>query len=67
MGKGVRKRCNYEILIDTVRCPLQEDYVECRYFILVFMREITLTFDGLSLLQTKDFYTDVEMSLVRHE
>ena len=67
IGKGVRKQRNYETLIDIVRCPLQEGYVECGYFVLAFIREITLTLDGLSLLQTKDFYTDVEMSLVRQE
>ncbi|GMN67716.1 hypothetical protein TIFTF001_036777 [Ficus carica] len=63
--KGVRKQRNYETLIDIDRCPLQEGYVECGYFVLAFMREITLTFDGLSLLQTKDIYIDIDMSIVR--
>ncbi|GMN63044.1 hypothetical protein TIFTF001_032113 [Ficus carica] len=44
-----------------------EGYVECGYFVLAFMREITLTIDGLVALQTKDFYTDADMSLVRQE
>ncbi|GMN46294.1 hypothetical protein TIFTF001_015471 [Ficus carica] len=57
--KGIRKRRNYETLIDIVRCRLQEGYVECGYFVLAFMQEITFTFNGLSLLQTKDFYTDM--------
>ncbi|GMN61123.1 hypothetical protein TIFTF001_030211 [Ficus carica] len=67
VGRGVRKRQNYETLIDTVRCHIQESYVECGYFVLAFMREITLTIDGLALLQTKDFYTDADMSSVRQE
>ncbi|GMN51300.1 hypothetical protein TIFTF001_020445 [Ficus carica] len=67
VGRRVRKRGNYETLIDTVRCPIQEGYVECGYFVLAFVREITLTVDGLALLQTKDFYTDADMSLVRQE
>ncbi|GMN51356.1 hypothetical protein TIFTF001_020513 [Ficus carica] len=64
---GLRKRRNCGTLIDIVRCPIQEGYVECGYFVLAFMREITLTVDGLALLQTKDFYTDADMSLVRPE
>ncbi|GMN59045.1 hypothetical protein TIFTF001_028136 [Ficus carica] len=67
VGKGVRKRRNYETLIDTVRCPLQEGYAECDYFVLALMREIILLLDGLSLLQTMNFYTDIDMSLVRQE
>ena len=67
MGRGVRQRRNWETLIDTARCPIQEGYVECGYFVLAFMREITLTVDGLAALQTKDFYTDDDMSLVRQE
>ena len=31
------------------------------------MQEITLTVDELALLQTKDFYTDADMSLVNQE
>ena len=67
VGRGIRQRRNLETLIDTVRCPIQEGYVECGYFVLAFMREITLTVDGLAALQTKDFYTDADMSLVRQE
>ena len=67
MGRGVRQRRNWETLIDTARCPIQEGYVECGYFVLAFMREITITVDGLAALQTKDFYTDADMSLVRQE
>ncbi|GMN66009.1 hypothetical protein TIFTF001_035086 [Ficus carica] len=67
VGRGIRKRRSCETLIDTVRCPIQEGYVECGYFVLAFMREITLTIDGLAVLQTKDFYTDADMSLVRQE
>ncbi|GMN57675.1 hypothetical protein TIFTF001_026788 [Ficus carica] len=67
VGRGVRKRRNYKKLIDTVRYPIQEGYVECGYFVLVFMQEITTTVDGLALLQTKDFYTDADMSLVKQE
>ena len=65
--RGIRQRRNGETLIDTVRCPIQEGYVECGYFVLAFMREIILTVDGLTALQTKDFYTDDDMSLVRKE
>ncbi|GMN66892.1 hypothetical protein TIFTF001_035954 [Ficus carica] len=64
---GIRKRRNCETLIGILRCPIQEGYVECGYFVLAFMREITLNVDGLVVLQTKDFYTDVDMSLVRQE
>ena len=67
MGSGIRQRRNWQTLIDTVRCPIQEGYVECGYFVLAFMREITLTVDGLAALQTKVFYTDDDMSLVRQE
>ncbi|GMN69335.1 hypothetical protein TIFTF001_038385 [Ficus carica] len=67
VGRGVRRRQNWETLIDTARCPIQEGYVECGYFVLSFMREITLTVDGLTALQTKDFYTAADMSLVRQE
>ncbi|GMN20888.1 hypothetical protein TIFTF001_039968 [Ficus carica] len=67
VGSGIRQRRNWETSIDTVRCPIQEGYVECGYFVLAYMREITDTVDGLAVLQTKDFYTDADMSLVRHE
>ncbi|GMN62536.1 hypothetical protein TIFTF001_031617 [Ficus carica] len=67
VGRGVRQRRNWETLIDTTRCLIQEGYVECGYFVLAFMREITLTVDGLAALQTNDFYTDDDMSLVRQE
>ncbi|GMN58632.1 hypothetical protein TIFTF001_027735 [Ficus carica] len=67
VGRRVRQRRNWETLIDTTRCPIKEGYVECGYFVLAFMREITLTVDGLATLQTKDFYTDDDMSLVRQE
>ncbi|GMN47418.1 hypothetical protein TIFTF001_016594 [Ficus carica] len=67
VGSGIRQRCNWQTLIDTVRCPIHEGYVECGYFVLAYMREITFTVDGLAVLQTKDFYTDAYMSLVRHE
>ncbi|GMN57838.1 hypothetical protein TIFTF001_026942 [Ficus carica] len=67
VGSGMRQRRNWQTLIDTVRCPIQEGYVECGYFVLAYMREITFTVDGLAVLQTKDFYTDADMSLVRHE
>ncbi|GMN73642.1 hypothetical protein TIFTF001_052211 [Ficus carica] len=67
VGRGIKKRHNYKTSIDTVHCPTQEGYVECSYFVLAFMREITLTVDGLASLQTKDFYTDADMSLVRQE
>ena len=67
MGRKVRKREDYKTLINTIRCPIQEGYVECGYFVLAFMREITLIVDGLALLHTKDFYTDAEMSLIRQE
>ena len=50
VGRGVRKRREYETLIDIVCCLIQECYVECGYFVLVFMREITLTVDGLVIL-----------------
>ena len=55
------------MLIDIVRYPIQEGYVECIYFVLAFMREITLIVDGLASHQTKDLYTDADMSLVRQE
>ncbi|GMN65297.1 hypothetical protein TIFTF001_034361 [Ficus carica] len=67
VGRGVRQRRNWETLIDTARCPIHEGYVECSYFVLAFMREITLTVDGLAALQTKDFYIDADMSLVWQE
>ncbi|GMN57610.1 hypothetical protein TIFTF001_026720 [Ficus carica] len=67
VGSGIRQRRNWQTLIDTVRCPIQEGYVECGYFVLAYMREITFTVDGLVVLQTKDFYTDADMSLVRNE
>ncbi|GMN57692.1 hypothetical protein TIFTF001_026801 [Ficus carica] len=67
VGRGIKKRRNYEMLIDIVRCPIQEGYVECIYFVLAFMQEITLTVVGLALLQTKEFYTEADMSLVRQE
>ncbi|GMN61822.1 hypothetical protein TIFTF001_030906 [Ficus carica] len=59
---GMRQRHNWQTLIDTVRCPIQKGYVECGYFVLAYMREITFTVDGLAVLQTKDFYTDADMS-----
>ena len=65
--RGVRKWWNYETLIDTICCPIQKGYVECGYFVLAIMWEISLTVDELALLQTTDFYTDVNMSLVRQE
>ncbi|GMN71519.1 hypothetical protein TIFTF001_055540 [Ficus carica] len=67
VGSGIRQRRNWQTLIDTVRCPIHEGYVECGYFVLAYMREITFTVDGLAVLQTKDFYTDADMSLVRNE
>ncbi|GMN64903.1 hypothetical protein TIFTF001_033979 [Ficus carica] len=67
VGSGIRQRRNWQTLIDTVRCPIQEGYVECGYFVLAYMREITFTVDGLAVLQMKDFYTDADMSLVRNE
>ncbi|GMN65517.1 hypothetical protein TIFTF001_034577 [Ficus carica] len=67
VGRGIRQQCNCQTLIDTVRCPILEGYVECGYFVLAFIREITLTVNGLGVLQTKDFYTDADMSLVRQE
>ena len=67
VGSGMRQRRNWQTLIDTVRCPIQEGYVECGYFVLAYMQEITFTVDGLDVLRTKDFYTDADMSLVRHE
>ncbi|GMN23645.1 hypothetical protein TIFTF001_040479 [Ficus carica] len=67
VGSGMRQRRNWQTLMDTVRCPIQEGYVECGYFVLAYMQEITFTVDGLDVLQTKDFYTDADMSLVRHE
>ena len=67
VGRGIRQRRNLETLIDTVRCPIQEGYVECGYFVLAYMREITFTVDGLDVLRTKDFYIDADMSLVRQE
>ncbi|GMN72673.1 hypothetical protein TIFTF001_052048, partial [Ficus carica] len=67
VGSGIRQRRNWQTLIDTVRCPIQEGYVECGYFVLAYMREITFTVDGLAVLQTKGFYTDADMSLVRNE
>ncbi|GMN66799.1 hypothetical protein TIFTF001_035863 [Ficus carica] len=63
VGSGIRQRRNWQTLIDTVRCPIQEGYVECGYFVLAYMREITFTVDGLAVLQTKDFYTDADISL----
>ena len=66
-GEGVRQRRNWETLIETARCPLQEGYVECGYFVLAFMREITLTVDGLDTLQLKDFYIDSDLALIRLE
>ncbi|GMN29648.1 hypothetical protein TIFTF001_041344, partial [Ficus carica] len=63
----LKKQRNYDTLIDTARCHIQEGYIECGYFVLAFMREITLTVDGLALLQTKDLYTDAGISLVRQE
>ncbi|GMN31552.1 hypothetical protein TIFTF001_046526 [Ficus carica] len=45
VGRGVRQRRNCQTLIDTARCPIHEGYVECGYFVLAFMREITLTVD----------------------
>ncbi|GMN22744.1 hypothetical protein TIFTF001_045699 [Ficus carica] len=62
VGRGIKKRRNYEMLIDTVHCHMHGGY-----FVLAFMREITLTVDGLVSLQTNDFYTDADMSLVRQE
>ncbi|GMN51024.1 hypothetical protein TIFTF001_020178 [Ficus carica] len=67
VGRGVRQRRNWETFIDIARYPIHEGYVECGYFVLAFMREITLTIDGLAALQTKDFYIDADMSLVRQE
>ncbi|GMN47250.1 hypothetical protein TIFTF001_016424 [Ficus carica] len=32
VGRGIRQRRNCQTLIDTVRCPIQEGYVECGYF-----------------------------------
>ncbi|GMN69877.1 hypothetical protein TIFTF001_038923 [Ficus carica] len=65
VGRRIKQRRNCQMLIDTVRCLIQEGYVECGYFVLAFMREITFTIDGLAVLQTNDFYTDADMSLVR--
>ncbi|GMN51819.1 hypothetical protein TIFTF001_020977 [Ficus carica] len=67
VGRGIRQRRNCETLVDFVRCPIQEGYVECGYFVLAFMQEITFIVNGLTVLQTKDFYIDVDMSLVRQE
>ena len=66
-GGAVRHRPNWETLIEIARCPLQEGYVECGYFVLAFMREITLTVDGLHTLQQKDFYIETDLALVRRE
>ncbi|GMN55625.1 hypothetical protein TIFTF001_024751 [Ficus carica] len=67
VGREIRQRRNCQTLIDTVRCPIQEGYVECGYFVLAFIGEITFTVDELAVFQTKDFYTDADMSLVRQE
>ncbi|GMN31243.1 hypothetical protein TIFTF001_046499 [Ficus carica] len=50
VGNGIRQQRNWQTLIDTVRCPIQEGYVECGYFVLAFIREITFTVDGLDVL-----------------
>ncbi|GMN53755.1 hypothetical protein TIFTF001_022895 [Ficus carica] len=65
VGRKIKLRRNCQTLIDTVRCLIHEGYVECGYFVLAFMQEITFTIDGLAVLQTKDFYIDADMSLVR--
>ena len=67
VGRGITKRRNCKTLIQTARCPIQQGNVQCGYFVLGFMREITLNVDGLALLQNKTSYTKADLNLVRQE
>ncbi|GMN71953.1 hypothetical protein TIFTF001_052748 [Ficus carica] len=67
VGRGITKRRNCQTLIQTAQCPIQQGTVQYGYFVLGFMREITLTVDGLALLQNKTSYTEAELNLVRQE
>ncbi|GMN62894.1 hypothetical protein TIFTF001_032028 [Ficus carica] len=67
VGRGITKRRNCKTLIQTARCPIQKGNVQCGYFVLGFMREITLNVDGLALLQNKTSYNEADLNLVRQE
>ncbi|GMN71494.1 hypothetical protein TIFTF001_055942 [Ficus carica] len=67
VGRGITKRRNCKTLIQTARCPIQQGNVQCGYFVLGFMREITLNVDGLALLQNKTSYNEADLNLVRQE
>ncbi|GMN52210.1 hypothetical protein TIFTF001_021349 [Ficus carica] len=67
VGRGITKRRNCKTLIQTARCPMQQGNVQCGYFVLGFMREITLNVDGLALLQNKTSYNEADLNLVRQE
>ncbi|GMN22784.1 hypothetical protein TIFTF001_040337 [Ficus carica] len=67
VGRGITKRRNCNTLIQTARCPIQQGNVQCGYFVLGFMREITLNVDGLALLQNKTSYNEADLNLVRQE
>ncbi|GMN40637.1 hypothetical protein TIFTF001_009860 [Ficus carica] len=67
VGRGITKRHNCKTLIQTARCPIQQGNVQCGYFVLGFMREITLNVDGLALLQNKTSYNEADLNLVRQE
>ncbi|GMN32092.1 hypothetical protein TIFTF001_041679 [Ficus carica] len=67
VGRGITKRHNCKTLIQTARCPIQQGNVQCGYFVLGFMREITLNVDGLALLQNKTSYTEDDLNLVMQE
>ncbi|GMN19381.1 hypothetical protein TIFTF001_039791 [Ficus carica] len=67
VGRGITKRRNCKTLIQTARCPIQQENVQCGYFVLGFMREITLNVDGLALLQNKTSYNEADLNLVRQE
>ncbi|GMN45080.1 hypothetical protein TIFTF001_014272 [Ficus carica] len=67
VGRGITKRRNCKTLIQTARCPILQGNVQCGYFVLRFMREITLNVDGLALLQNKTSYNEADLNLVRQE
>ncbi|GMN69955.1 hypothetical protein TIFTF001_038999 [Ficus carica] len=67
VGRGITKRRNCKTLIQIARCPIHQGNVQCSYFVLGFMREITLNVDGLALLQNKTSYNEADLNLVRQE
>ena len=64
---GVNMRHNRRTTFTVCTCPTQPGNIECGFFVLRFMRDIIFNVDGLSVLQSKEFYTCDDIDEVRLE